>query len=193
MKKKNQTESLFENEWHEIVCYVIFIAAFYETEYNAYLKKNMNMVELDPAFHMSTDCLWNTNIVQKIIEKYKKYSYSLDKKYYLTDLLNDDSALFELWEARYGFLRIVIMDDDTVEHVFSIQKIDGGNYRLFETNVRSHIDLRHSFFEIESYGRPYSWDNSTSNKTECEKFIRDNIQSYNHKNFLVILYMDLVF
>lgn len=40
IEENNKKDILFENEWHEIVCYVIFIAAFYETEYNIYLKKN---------------------------------------------------------------------------------------------------------------------------------------------------------
>lgn len=140
---------------------------------------------------MSTDCLWNTNIVYKIIKKYKKYSYSLDKKYYIKDLWNDEDYLLEFWNTKHGFLRIIITEEpDVIEHVFSVQKIDNYNYRLIETNVRSHLDLRHSFFESKNYGRPYSWDHGTSSEMECKQFIEDNIKFYNYRQFIVTFYMD---
>ncbi len=193
IKQQNKNDMLFENEWHEIVCYVIFIASFYETEYSAYLEKKMSKDDLSPSFHMSTDCLWNTNIVHKIVKKYKKYPYSLDKRYHIKDLWNDEDYLLEFWGAKHGFLRIIITEEpDVIEHVFSVQKIGHDSYRLIETNVRSHLDLRYSFFESKSYGRPYSWDHSTSSEMECKKFIEDNIKTYDYKQFIVTFYIDFL-
>tara|TARA_B100000214_G_scaffold375599_1_gene363159 strand:+ start:1239 stop:2042 length:804 start_codon:yes stop_codon:yes gene_type:complete len=197
---ENKTKKLFENEWHEVLCYVIFIAAFYETEYNAYFSYTLSSHNLYIAQRMSNDCLWNVETITSIIRKYKDYNISLDKKFLIKDFLTTENPLEEFWTIRESFLKVIITENEDqendneykdVEHVFAVQKLDNDNYRLIETNVRSHQDLRHTFFEQKSYGFPYSWNKSTSTFLECEEFIFDVVKKYKD-TFHITLFMDFV-
>lgn len=178
-----------QDEWYEIVCYSILIAAYYEMQY----EKFISTPSISPPINetkLSTDCFWNSDLVYKIILKYKKFIRLIETQQILQldfDIVKISLPFFQN-DSKEALLVVQIlrnMNDrertlmNTIaEHVFIIQKIDVDKFRIIETHFRKIMDLRYSLFERKKYGLPYSWEKSFSSLYDAHAFLKDSLNDY---------------